>query len=191
MATAVERTRSAARRQVLTEQQRSALWYASQGYTLDSIAAEMLATLDQVKNLLNISFTVLGARNLVHAVTLALHGGHIGRYIDCGTHLAYLRHADRDEVVDQLCRQAHYRHVVDSSRYTRVAKLTPTQIKVLRAFYTGASSLQEAADAIGMKRDRIGSHVSAAYRTLGVAEYPWAQRRALALKRAEQLGVFR
>lgn len=191
MATAVERTQSTARRKGLTEQQRSALWYASQGYALDSIATEMFTTLDQVKNLLNTSFTVLGASNLVHAVALALHQGYIGRYCDCGTHLAYLRHVGRDEVVDLLCKQAHYRQVVGASRCTPVTRLTPTQIKVLRALYMGAASLQEAADAIGMNRDRIGSHVSAAYRKLGVSEYPWAQRRALALQRAEQLGVFK
>lgn len=191
MATVVERTQSTARQQGLTGQQRSALWYASQGYVLDSIASEMLLTLTEVKNLLNTSFTVLGASNLVHAVALAIHRGEIGRYCDCGTHLAYLRHVGRDEVIDLLCKAAHYREVMGQNRFTTVTKLTPTQVKVLRALYMGARSLQEAADMIGMKRDRIGSHVSNAYRKLGVADYPWTQRRALALKRAEQLGVFK
>jgi DNA-binding CsgD family transcriptional regulator len=189
MATAVH-TRETTRPEGVDDRQRAALWFASQGYALDSIATELSLTPAELKDLLNKAMAGLGARNLVHAVALAIHGGHLGKYCDCGTNSAYLRHVSRDEAADPLCRAAHLRQVTGRSAYANTARLTATQITVLRALYAGAATLQEAADSIGMSRDRIGSHVSSVYRKLGVADYPWAQRRAMALKRAEQMGLF-
>lgn len=184
-------TRGPDRREGIGGKQRAALWFASQGYSLDSIAGELELKLPELKAVFNQAMTDLDARNLVHAVATAIHQGLIGKYCDCGTHLAYLRHVKYDEVIDPLCKAANLRQIMGQATYDNAEKLTATQVKVLRALYAGATTLQEAADDIGMSRDRIGSHVSVAYRKLGVADYPWAQRRALALQRAEQLGLFR
>jgi transcriptional regulator with XRE-family HTH domain len=69
------------------------------------------------------------------------------------------------------------------------ASLTEKQVEVLSAAADGAP-LSEVAVRLGMPREGMASHLSDIYRRFGIADMPLGERRAAAVRIAEERGLF-
>ena len=176
----------------LPEVERDILWMASQGYRSAHIAREHAISEGGVKNIYVRIADRLHTRNLVHSVAVGLTTGIIGPYRDCGTRRAYLRHLRRQETPCVACRLANATYVAaqTSSPFPENVGLTPTQIKIMRYLCEHDCSQVEAEPGLQMDRRRIASHMSDAYRRLGVYHLPRYDRLRTAIKIAQDRGYF-
>jgi len=174
----------------LPELERDVLWLASQGHRASYICRVHHLDEGSVKNIYWRISKRLGTHNLVHSVAHGLITGIIGPYRDCGERRAYLRHLRREETPCVACRLANATYVAAqcNAPLPQDAGLTPTQVKVIRYLSEHDCSQVEAAQALGMDRRRVASHMSAAYQRLGVFHMHRYDRLRAALKIARDRG---
>jgi DNA-binding CsgD family transcriptional regulator len=94
----------------LSVRERRTVWFLAQGLTYTSAARRMGLHPATVKAAGGRVLVKLEAANMVQAVFIATSAGIIGRYIDCGTRAAYLRHLARKEITCHACRMANAEH---------------------------------------------------------------------------------
>jgi DNA-binding CsgD family transcriptional regulator len=91
----------AARR--LSVRDREVLWMMSQGMTYFEVGRKLGMAEQGAKSAARRAMGKLGARNIVHAVTISLLSGEIGRWRGCGSHAAYQRHRKLHQTADPAC----------------------------------------------------------------------------------------
>lgn len=170
--------------------ERDVLWMASQGFRSEAIARQHHLDEGSVKNIYWRISKRLGTHNLTHSVAHGIITGIIGPYRDCGERRAYLRHLRRGETPCVACRLANSTYVAAqcNAPLPQDAGLTPTQVKILRYLDGHGCSQAEAAEALGMQRKRVASHMSQAYQRLGVFHMHRYDRLRAALKIARDRG---
>lgn len=103
----------------LTALERYTLWHLAQGMTYGSLARKRGRHVQTLKAEGARILVKLRAHNMTQAVFLAVDAGIIGRYLDCGTRNAYLRHRRRGESTCMACRLDNAEH----SRAQRAGEL--------------------------------------------------------------------
>lgn len=177
-------------RVLLTPQERSILWSASQGLRSEAIARQHGMDDGSIRNIYVRISQRLGTLNLIHSVAYALTNGIIGPYRDCGERRSYLRHLRRKETPCVACRAANARYVGVQTSAPRPGDIgiTPTQVRILKHLSEHDCSQSETAGALGMQRQRVASHMTEVYQRLGVAHLHRADRRYAAIKIARDRG---
>lgn len=87
----------------LSDRDRKVLWMMSQGMTYFEVGRKLGMAEQGAKSAARRAMSKLGAQNIVHAVTIALLRGEIGRWESCGTHAAYQRHRKLHQTADPAC----------------------------------------------------------------------------------------
>ncbi len=106
----------------LSDRDREVLWMMSQGMTYYEVGRRLGMAEQGAKSASRRAMHKLGAVNIVHAVTIALLNGEIGRWPECGTHGVYQRHRKLHQTADPACLAAKaaydrkYRHASDGER---------------------------------------------------------------------------
>ena len=179
----------------LTLREHRATWMLSQGTDVEVIARKLGIRTHSVSQMLNRARLKTGTPNRYAYLAYAVLNGIIGPELDCGKSVtAYKRHHARDEPVCPACRRFHDRfnaRTYDCSDLPQVEIiLTPREFEVLDAIASGADSMQQIGDKIGLGRKRVASHLSVLYEKLGVPDRDNRDRRRIVLYVARQRGVF-